>query len=151
MPEEPTSAELIMNTTVLTHCRVCASWSFHSAMMITYMEPPKPSPELHRATTSGPWWKREEGRTRQRRGPHFQQNAHQFAVTLRFQEQIISISKSPHSPQDVIQVPYSRPHVIWTLKIPSQCFIASLITLQSEWTTFATYTFSCTDPQLVRS
>lgn len=63
--------------------------------------------------------------------PHFQQYAHQFAVTVRFQEQMISISKGLHCLQNVIQMPYSRPYVIWTLKIPSQCFTASLLTLQS--------------------
>lgn len=75
---------------------------------------------------------------------HFQQLC---SDTVRIQEQMISISKGPHCLQNVIQMPYFRPCVIWTLKTPSQCFIASFLTRQSNWTTFATYACSDTNPR----
>lgn len=94
-------------------------------MMISHMEPPTPSPKIKRATTSGPG-ENEEREEPGRGGCHdiSLPTTHSSVCSdrVRIQEQMISISKVPHCLQKVKQMPYSRPYVIWSLKVPSQCF-----------------------------
>ena len=78
---------------------------------------------------------------------HFQQPNNQFLVTeSEFKSKWFPFQRVPIGLQNVIHMLYSKPSVIWSLKIPLRYFIPSFFTLYSNRTVFAIRAFIYTDP-----